>query len=154
MSLQVRNAVADITGRVDSKLGELPSAEDFQIDSDALSAALGPMVSEHVYQAVNQVKAQETKGLQAQLEALGVEGVVDEAKDMIAQSLPPEMVQAQKILGMKVSKKYASEHPIEAQALEMGKLYLMQMLQGQMGLPSAPARSEAVSEAKRGFGVR
>jgi len=127
---------------------------------NAINATLGPLearigttVSEHVLMAVNQAKAQETKALQAQLEELGVSAVVDEAKGMLAESLPPQMLQAQRILGMKVSKRYASEHPIEAQALEMGKLYLMQMLQAQGLTGEAPARAVATTEA-RGFGVR
>jgi hypothetical protein len=118
-----------------------------------LEARIGPTVSEHVLMAVNQAKAQETKALQAQLEELGVSAVVDEAKGMLAESLPPQMLQAQRILGMKVSKRYASEHPIEAQALEMGKLYLMQMLQAQGLAGEAPARAVASTEV-RGFGVR
>ena len=146
--------------RIDAKLGAEGPDIASEVESavnDALGAfrdELGPMMSTHVYQAVQQVKAQETKALQAQLEELGVGAVVDEAKGMLAEQLPPQMLQAQRILGMKVSKKYAAEHPIEAQALEMGKMYLMQMMQGQLGIAPGAAATQSTAPATRGFGVR
>jgi hypothetical protein len=182
ISTQVKAAIGDINGRVDRGMGgveerfgaaleaqkvafsaiTVPTGDEIasEVESavnDALGAfrdELGPMMSTHVYQAVQQVKAQETKALQAQLEELGVGAVVDEAKGMLAEQLPPQMLQAQRILGMKVSKKYAAEHPIEAQALEMGKLYLMQMMQGQLGIAPGAAATQSIAPATRGFGVR
>jgi hypothetical protein len=182
ISTQVKAAIGDINGRVDRGMGgveerfgaaleaqkvafsaiTVPTGDEIasEVESavnDALGAfrdELGPMMSTHVYQAVQQVKAQETKALQAQLEELGVGAVVDEAKGMLAEQLPPQMLQAQRILGMKVSKKYAAEHPIEAQALEMGKLYLMQMMQGQLGIAPGAAATQSTAPATRGFGVR
>ena len=134
----------DIASEVESAVNEALGA---------FRSELGPVVSEHVMMAVNQVKAQETKSLQAQLEQLGIGAVVGEAQDAVAAQLPPQLIQAQRLLSMKVSKKYASEHPLEAQALEAGKLWIMQMLdaQGMMngGVPKPVAETET-----GGFGVR
>ena len=118
---------------------------------EAFRDEIGPQVANHVTMAINQVKAQETKSLQAQLEELGVPALVEEGKAVLAEQMPPQLLQAQRILGMKVSKRYAAEHPIEAQAIEMGKLYLMQMMQGQLGLGGA---AQSVAADGGGFGVR
>ena len=171
VSAQVKTAVADITHRVDSGLEGIETRVDAKLGAegpdiasevesavnDALGAfneQLGPIISTHVYQAVNQVKAQEAKSLQAQLEELGVPQMVEEGKALVAEQLPPQLMQAQRILQMKVSKKYAAEHPIEAQALEMGKLYLMQFMQGQLGTRGAEHGAVTEAAASRGFGVR
>lgn len=144
----VRPEVEKVLGAV----SDVP--KELEIDSDALSEALAPLIEERVFRAFNQVKAQEARGLQKQLEELGLDSVVDEAKGVIAEQLPPEMVQAQRLLNMKVSKRYASEHPVEAQALEFGKLYVMQYLQGLMPQNGAATTSKAVSASSNGFGVR
>lgn len=141
--------------KVETMVASLPSADDLGIDYDELAEHVGPAIGQYVTMAFNQVKAQETKALQAQLEQLGVGEVIDEAKAMALDQLPPQMVQAQRILGMKVSKKYASEHPIEAQAIEMGKLYIMQMLEGQLGgLGIGPKEGSRASAESGGIGVR
>ena len=100
-------------------------------------------------------RAQETKRLQEQLAELNIPGVTEEAKQMMLQQLPAQALQAQKLLKMKVSKRYAEEHPLEAQAIEFGKLFLMNQLEGASPFGFAPTgggESPGVSSGK--FGVR
>ena len=101
-------------------------------------------------------RAQETKRLQEQMAELNIPGVTEEAKAMMLEQLPAQALQAQKLLKMKVSKRYAEEHPLEAQAIEFGKLFLMNQLEGASPFGMIPtgggAESTGVSSGK--FGVR
>ena len=100
-------------------------------------------------------RAQETKRLQEQMAELNIPGVTEEAKQMMLQQLPAQALQAQKLLKMKVSKRYAEEHPLEAQVIEFGKLFLMNQLEGASPfgmIPTGGGESTGVSSGK--FGVR
>ena len=119
---QVAAAVTDISNQVESKLGEGAA-----IDTGAITAT----VASEIKQFLLTEKQEQARDLQRQLQEAGLEEMVNEAQGALAAQIPPSMVQAQKALNFKVSKKYAAENPIAAYALELGKLGLAQMLESQ-----------------------
>ncbi len=121
----------------------------------AFNEQLGPTISNHVLMAVNQAKAQETKGLQAQLEQLGMGDVIEEGKAMIMDQLPPGAVAYKRMMESRPSKKWTAEHPFEAQLYEGMKVLFSQYAQGQavLGLGGAQ-QAQATEAAGKGFGVR
>ena len=119
---QVAAAVTDISNQVETKLGEGAA-----IDTGAITAT----VASEIKQFLLTEKQEQAREIQAQLQNAGIEEMMDEAKGQLAAQVPMSMVQAQKAINFKVSKKYAAENPIAAYALELGKLGLAQMLESQ-----------------------
>lgn len=99
---------------------------------DALKAEIPDMVGTHVSMAIKGVQASEAKAMQAQLSAMGIEGVLDESKQAILNQIPASRRMAQQFMNKKlVSKVYSEEHPMETTLLELGRIGLASLLEKQ-----------------------
>ena len=119
---QVANAIKDIKGQIDERLGDVPD-----IDQDAFAE----QIRENVIMAIKSEQANLVKSTQAQLESMGLPAVLEEQKDLIMQQIPQSAQALQKLANWKVSKRFKEEHELEAFGLELAKAQLLSMIQGQ-----------------------
>ena len=141
IEIQVANAVKDISGKVDEKLGglEMPdmaplmakveaitakfdeldeSLPDFDLEPlmvqvAALKQEIPDMVGQHIEMQIKAQRSVEAKAFTKMLEDAGVD--IDEAKDELAEfaenQLPPELIATRKLLKAKVPKGVREKHP-------------------------------------------
>ena len=158
--LGMEKRVNESLTKVEAVIAALPKfdedmlAIDYEEMAENLKPVLGPMVSEHVGMAINQAKAQETKSLQAQLETLGLDEVIGEAKEQVLAQLPPEALAYKRMMDSRPSKKWSNEHPIETQLYEGMKILFSQYAQGQGLLPGGREAAAEARPVSTGFGVR
>ncbi len=155
IEVQVANAVRDISGKVDEKLGGF---EGLEFDPSPLMAALDErftkletempdLIGSHIEMHIKGAKATEAKQLNKMLEDMGVnfEGAAEEAVAIAEAQLPPEMIAMKKLMTAKIPKAMRDENPAWAfiieQARRVGGGLLMSRLQQKAGLGGVAVES-------------
>lgn len=139
----------------DEKLSGLEELEMPELDQEALVAAIGPVVSQHMEMAFHQVEAQQAKRVGAFLKDMDLEGQLGELEEGVrAQAMEALPAQAQVLMDVMNTKIPKSATITEKALLNVSKAVCAQLLQG--GMASIAPQRGAVEQAavSTGFGVR
>jgi hypothetical protein len=167
---QVANAVTDIKGQVESKLGALDIAavgkqvetltanfteladnipefdqEALMARLDALETGLPDMIGTHISMAIKGVQATEAKQIGAYVESLGIEGLTEEMKEAAIAKLTLTQRMAHELLTMKVPPKVKRARPLSTMVFEQSRGLVAQAILeregGNVTIEGGPARS-------------
>ena len=174
IEIQVANAVKDISGKVDSKLGdikmpdlapvmaklddiselEVPEFDFSPVISrfDALEQTLPDTISSHIDMHMKALRAAEAKNIGKMVDELNIEGLTEEARTEAIERLSTKQKLAYQLMTMKVPKTVKGDHPLSTALFEQSRGTIAQYLIELDDQASGKIGAETIS--KGSFGVR